>query len=107
MDSHEFNRLLLLFPVVRTRHYSQADAQSSRQATSGVTRNEVRDWQDAWGEQETKTQDVFWGKLRSAAEQKVGSAGAEKFCDAFQKIYHRLVYKELSKEVIENYLNSC
>ncbi|KAK9692278.1 hypothetical protein RND81_09G253400 [Saponaria officinalis] len=105
MDPSEFQRLLLLFPVVRNRDFC-ADAQSSNQSTSRSTRNEVTEWQDAWGEQETKTQDVFWSKLRSAVEQKVGSAGADKFCDTFQKIYHKVVYEELSKEAIKNILNS-
>ncbi|XP_021734259.1 uncharacterized protein LOC110700996 [Chenopodium quinoa] len=107
MDEREFQRLLLLFPVVRTPHYYQADSESSGQSASQVERSEeVSEWQDAQGEQETKNQDVFWDKLRSIAEKKVGPAEAEKFCDAFQKIYQRLVHEELSREDMENFLNS-
>ncbi|KAL2925328.1 Benzaldehyde dehydrogenase (NAD(+)) [Bienertia sinuspersici] len=107
MDESEFQRLLLLFPVVRTRDYRQADSGSSGQSTSQAENSEVaKEWQDAWGEQETKTQDVFWDKLRSAAEKKAGSVEAERFCNAFQKIYHKLVHEELSREVIESFLYS-
>ncbi|CAO2832653.1 unnamed protein product [Amaranthus hypochondriacus] len=106
MDEREFQRLLSLFPVVRTPDYIEANSEPSGQSTSQAGRDEVKEWQDAWGEQETKKQDDFWDKLRSSAEEKVGSAEAEKFCNAFQKIYHKLVHEELSKEVIESYLHS-
>lgn len=105
MDEHEFQRLLHLFPVVRTRDYCQANAESSAES-SRASGNELKDWQDAWGEQETKTQDDFWDKLKSSAEKKVGPAEAKRFCDAFQKIYHKLVHEELSREAIESFLNS-
>ncbi|KAJ8446830.1 hypothetical protein Cgig2_016140 [Carnegiea gigantea] len=36
----------------------------------------------------------FWMRL-------VGPAEAKRFCDAFQKIYHKLVHEELSREAIE------
>ncbi|KAL9248320.1 hypothetical protein vseg_021657 [Gypsophila vaccaria] len=91
MERQEFERLLVLFPVVRNRDFCLGDARSSNESSST---------------KEVASVDVFWGKFRSAAQLKVGSAGAEKFCDAFQKIYHRLVYEELSKETIENFLNS-
>lgn len=107
LDEQEFQRLLLLFPVVRNSDYYQADSASSGQSSSQAARNEeVNEWQDAWAEQEINKQDVFWDKLRSTAERKVGAAKAERFCDAFQKIYRKLVHEELSKEVMESFLNS-
>lgn len=39
-------------------------------------------------------------------EQKVGTEEAEKFCQAFQQIYWKLVYEELSSEVARTCLNS-
>ncbi|KNA19107.1 hypothetical protein SOVF_064680 [Spinacia oleracea] len=107
MDEREFQRLLLLFPVIRTPDYCQADAESSGQSTSQAEKNEeALEWQDAWSEQETNNQDVFWDKLKSTAGKKVGSGEAEKFCNAFQKIYQKLVHEELSRETMESFLNS-
>ncbi|GMH07616.1 hypothetical protein Nepgr_009456 [Nepenthes gracilis] len=106
MDEQEFQRLLNLFPVVRSRNY-HADSESSSLATSLPAKDEVKEWQNAWdeGDKKAETQDAFWGKLRSAAERKVGAAEAEKFCDAFRHVYRKLVYEEISKEAVESFLN--
>ncbi|GAB4855958.1 hypothetical protein Ancab_024597 [Ancistrocladus abbreviatus] len=37
---------------------------------------------------------------------KVSAAEAERFCDAFRKVYHRLVYEEFSVEAAQSLLNS-
>ncbi|KMT14630.1 hypothetical protein BVRB_4g073990 isoform A [Beta vulgaris subsp. vulgaris] len=109
MDEREFQRLLLLFPVVRNRNHHQAESESSGQSTSQAPTppmDEVNEWQDAWSDQETTSRGVFWDKLKSAAERMVGPEEAEDFCDAFQRIYRKLVHEELSKEVMQNFLNS-
>ncbi|XP_071722988.1 uncharacterized protein [Rutidosis leptorrhynchoides] len=50
--------------------------------------------------------DSFWEKLKLAAEKKVGAADAEKFCRAFQRIHHQVVYNELSMDAAWKFLNS-
>ncbi|GAB4855957.1 hypothetical protein Ancab_024596 [Ancistrocladus abbreviatus] len=100
MDEDEFQRLLNMFPVVRSRDYN-AEAESSSLSGSPSAKNELKQSQNAQvdgDKKETETQDAFWGKLRSAVETKVSAAEAERFCDAFRKVYHRLVYEALSVE---------
>ncbi|XP_021631935.1 uncharacterized protein LOC110629258 isoform X2 [Manihot esculenta] len=100
MDEEEFRRLLDLFPVVRPRDY-HIDLDPSRQSTSRRRQNEdVKKWQDAWEEQEGDNKessnqaidlhDAFWEKLKLAAEEKMGTAEAKKFCNAFQQVHRRL-----------------
>nr|ACU16886.1 unknown [Glycine max] len=97
MDEAEFQRLLQLFPVVRSRDYT-AEASSSKQIASGSAQNEVKEWQDAWDERDKdfekqgiNQQDSFWSKLKSEAARKVGAEEAERFCKAFQQIHKKLV----------------
>ncbi|GAB4835305.1 hypothetical protein Ancab_000214 [Ancistrocladus abbreviatus] len=118
MDEDEFQRLLNMFPVVRSRDYNvlalhtlsfSAEAESSSCSASLSGKNEIKQWKNAWGDgdkKETEAQDAFLGKLRSAAEKKVGAAEAERFCDAFQKVYQKLVYEDLSVEAAQRLLNS-
>ncbi|KAA8544632.1 hypothetical protein F0562_022644 [Nyssa sinensis] len=112
MDELEFRRLLDLFPIVRSRDYL-ADSESSRQSTSHSEQNEVKEWQDAWNEGNRKEieiqgmdqHDAFWEKLKLAAEKKLGVAEAERFCEAFQRVYKKLVYEELSLDAARSFIN--
>ncbi|XP_065879168.1 uncharacterized protein [Euphorbia lathyris] len=121
MDEDEFQRVLHMFPVVRSRDY-HIDLDPSRQSTSRspvpvpVPQDEVHKWQDAWDEEDQKKteneasydrqEDAFWGKLKSVAERKLGPADAKRFCDAFQRVHRQLVYKELSLDAARSLLNS-
>ncbi|XP_050369407.1 uncharacterized protein LOC126787596 isoform X4 [Argentina anserina] len=109
MDEAEFRRLLLLFPVVRSRDY-HAESEKCRESTSKTADSEA----DAWDEGENKDMeketddvpDAFWDKLKLVAERKVGAAEAERFCKAFQRVHKKLVYEELSLDAAKTFLNS-
>ncbi|CAA0805892.1 Unknown protein [Striga hermonthica] len=113
MDEAEFRQLLELFPVVRSRDYI-ADSDSSSRVTRSEPNKEVKEWQDAWNDEDKRGSDTFrddvheafWGKLKSAAEKKVGAADAEKFCKTFQQVYKKLVYEELTLDAARNIINS-
>ncbi|KAG9454891.1 hypothetical protein H6P81_007795 [Aristolochia fimbriata] len=113
MDEQEFRRLLDLFPVVRTRDYC-AEPQRPRELTSHSVPYEVDSWQDAWAEddmreyevQRTDDEDLFWKKLRLAAERKMSPAEADKFCRAFQRVHKKLVNEELSIEAAKKILHA-
>ncbi|XP_050369405.1 uncharacterized protein LOC126787596 isoform X2 [Argentina anserina] len=114
MDEAEFRRLLLLFPVVRSRDY-HAESEKCRESTSKTADSEaLKEWQDAWDEGENKDMeketddvpDAFWDKLKLVAERKVGAAEAERFCKAFQRVHKKLVYEELSLDAAKTFLNS-
>ncbi|KAL2316897.1 hypothetical protein Fmac_030773 [Flemingia macrophylla] len=112
MDEAEFQRLLQLFPVVRSRDYSE-EPTSSRQLPPGSPQNELKEWQDAWDEKDKDFEkqginqhDLFWSKLKSEAASKVGAEEAENFCKAFQLIHKKLVNEELSLDAARNFLNS-
>ncbi|KAL8527378.1 hypothetical protein ACS0TY_005297 [Phlomoides rotata] len=103
MDENEFRRVLELFPVVRSRDY-HADLDFSRQSSrSGPS--EAKKWQDAQSAEDKN--EAFWGKLKSAAERKVGRADAERFCKAFQQVYKKLVYEELTLDDARKIMNSA
>ncbi|KAL3530040.1 hypothetical protein ACH5RR_009362 [Cinchona calisaya] len=110
IDELEFRRILQLFPVVRSRDY-YLDVESSGPSTSRSTGDkEATKWQggdridrDSYP---TDHHDAFWDKLKAAAEKKVGPTEAEKICKAFQQVYKRLVYEELSLEAAQNFINS-
>ncbi|XP_020237405.1 uncharacterized protein LOC109816719 isoform X2 [Cajanus cajan] len=113
MDEAEFQRLLQLFPVVRSRDYSEEPVSSSRQLEPGSAQNELKEWQDAWderdkdfGKQEINENGLFWSKLKSEAARKVGAEEAEKFCKAFQQVHKKLVNEELSLDAARSFLNS-
>ncbi|KAM5584920.1 hypothetical protein ABKV19_004344 [Rosa sericea] len=109
MDEAEFRRLLLLFPVVRSRDY-HAESEQSRESTS----KSAESLADAWDEGEKKDveketrdeHDAFWEKLKLVAERKVGATEAERFCKAFQRVHEKLVYEELSLDAAKTFLNS-
>ncbi|KAL6564851.1 hypothetical protein OROMI_016301 [Orobanche minor] len=110
MDETEFREILEVFPVVRSRDY-HADSDSSSQVTRSAPTEEVKEWQDARNDEDERGLEIvgdeaFWGKLKSAAEEKVGAADAEIFCKAFQQIYKKLVYEELSLDAARNIINS-
>uniref|UniRef100_A0A7N0THC6 Uncharacterized protein n=1 Tax=Kalanchoe fedtschenkoi TaxID=63787 RepID=A0A7N0THC6_KALFE len=111
MNEREFSHLLNLFPVVRSRDYNAAEFKPS---TSQSSQKQLEEWQDAWDEDDGKKvesveinlQDEFWKKLKSAAEKKVGRVDAERFCKAFQKVYKKTVFEELSLDAARSFLNS-
>ncbi|KAL9263806.1 hypothetical protein AKJ16_DCAP03847 [Drosera capensis] len=93
MDEDEFQRLLSLFPIVRSRDY-KADAESSGQSSLRTSNVELKELQNSSGtvdKNESETADAFWGKLKLAAEKKVGAADAQKFLNAFQHVYDKLL----------------
>ncbi|KAE9596300.1 hypothetical protein Lal_00048764 [Lupinus albus] len=116
MDEAEFQRLLQLFPVARSRDYyaeSASASASSRQIASGSAQDELKEWHDAWDERDkdfenqgTNQHGSFWSKLKSEAALKVGAEEAERFCKAFQQIHKKLVYEELSLDTARSFINS-
>ncbi|VFR02729.1 unnamed protein product [Cuscuta campestris] len=86
MDELEFRRQIELFPVVRSRDFHASQPLDEKNGEDGTA--------------------AFWDKLKMVTEQKVGTEKAEKFCQAFQQIYWKLVYEELSSEVARTCLNS-
>ncbi|KAG8388929.1 hypothetical protein BUALT_Bualt02G0176400 [Buddleja alternifolia] len=115
MDESEFRQLLELFPVVRSRDYhAELDSSSSRQLSQPAQNREVNEWQDAWNTEDKRGKEIsgnnnheaFWGKLKLAAEQKVGAADAEIFCKAFQQVYKKLVNEELTLDAARSFMNS-
>ncbi|XP_072980404.1 uncharacterized protein [Typha angustifolia] len=111
MDEREFRRLLDLFPVVRSRNYC-AESGSTSGSSSRPTQNNLADPNNAPKEADEKDvreidkEDIFWQKLRIAAERKVGPMKAEQFCKAFQKAHEILVHKELSLEAAQRFINA-
>ncbi|GMY15991.1 hypothetical protein FCV25MIE_11230 [Fagus crenata] len=115
MDEFEFRRILEQFPIIRSPAY-HAESEASRESSSKSVQNEavMKDWQNAWDEGDQKEveiqgishHDAFWGKLKSAAEMKVGAAEAERFCKAFQRIHRKLVHEELSLDAAQSFINS-
>ena len=112
MDEAEFQRLLQLFPVVRSRDYS-VEAASSRQIPSGLPQDELKQWQDAWDERGNKdsekqgiNQHDFWSKLKTEATRKMGAEEAERFCKAFRQVHKKLVNEELSLDAARSFLKS-
>ncbi|KAL6519028.1 hypothetical protein OROHE_017452 [Orobanche hederae] len=96
MDETEFRQILEVFPVVRSRDY-HADSDSSNQVTRSAPTEEVKEWQDARNDEDERgleiigdTEQAFWGKLKSAAEEKMW----------------KLVYEELSLDAARNIINS-
>ncbi|AET00164.1 hypothetical protein MtrunA17_Chr5g0441411 [Medicago truncatula] len=119
MDEAEFQRLLQLFPSVRSRDYIEesSSSSSSRQLTPGSgsrsAQEELNEWHDAWNEKDKDFEnqginkhDSFWNKLKSEAAKKVGTEEAERFCKAFQQIHKRLVNEELSLDAARKLVNS-
>ncbi|XP_045831857.1 uncharacterized protein LOC123923216 [Trifolium pratense] len=117
MDQAEFQRLLQLFPSVRSRDYTEESSSSSRQLAPGSgsrsAQEELNEWHDAWNEndkdfenQGTSKHDSFWSKLKSEAAKKVGTEEAERFCKAFQQVHKRLVNEELSLDVARNFVKA-
>ncbi|XP_061372580.1 uncharacterized protein LOC133315051 [Gastrolobium bilobum] len=112
MDEAEFQRLLELFPVIRSRDYC-AEPASSRQLASGSASDELKEWQDAWDERDKDLEnqginqhDSFWSKLKSEVARKVGTEEAERFSKAFQQIHKKLVYEELNLDAARSFINS-
>ncbi|KAJ3683879.1 hypothetical protein LUZ60_014106 [Juncus effusus] len=103
MDEREFRRLLDIFPIVRLSSYCQAEEGSSSGA-SYQTETKTREIQN---DNKTSTEGNFWQKLQMTAERKVGSDKAEKFVKAFRAAHETLVYKELSLEPAQSFLNSA
>ncbi|CAI9778280.1 unnamed protein product [Fraxinus pennsylvanica] len=101
MDESEFRRCLELFPVVRSRDYHM-DSDSLRQSTSGSAKTEK--WHDARDGGDKR--EAFWNKLKLAATEKMDPTEAERFCKAFQQVYNKLVYEELTLDAARKFINS-
>ncbi|KAK3408436.1 hypothetical protein EUGRSUZ_J00674 [Eucalyptus grandis] len=90
-----------------------ADEDSSGQSTSQLSRDSlVKELRGALGEVEdsesrnvVEQSDAFWGKLRLAAERKVGAAEAERFCEAFRQVHRKLVYEELTLDAAKKFID--
>ncbi|KAG0475424.1 hypothetical protein HPP92_015110 [Vanilla planifolia] len=114
MEEREFRRLLDLFPVVRSRDYCFQD-EAERTSSSQSAQDNMADWQRGWAEMDKIDElkengneaDAFWSKLRSAAERKVGTANAEKFCIAFKTAHEKLVHNELSLEAAKRFIGTA
>ncbi|XP_071703296.1 uncharacterized protein [Rutidosis leptorrhynchoides] len=112
MDELEFQRVLHLFPVVRTRDYN-AESEVQRQLTTQASRR-LRDRMNSQSERGSSGkviggidgQDAFWEKLKVAAAKKVGNDDAEQFVKAFQHVYRKLVFEELSLSAAQRFVNS-
>ncbi|KAF3655137.1 putative magnesium transporter NIPA2-like isoform 1 [Capsicum annuum] len=113
MEEQEFQRLLELFPAVRSPDF-YLDLDASSQSTSqSEQKEEVKQLQDdqSKGGIESNTRskghgEAFWGKLKAAAEKKMNPAEVEEFCKAFRQVYRKLVDEELSLEAARNLLSS-
>ncbi|KAK1292891.1 hypothetical protein QJS10_CPB17g01684 [Acorus calamus] len=108
MEEREFQRLLHVFPIVRSRDYC-ADVDSSRESDSSLGQN-VNGWDeddnDVTETRRSEFEDPFWEKLRLAAERKVGPSKAEQFCKAFQRVHKKLVHEELTVDAAQRILDS-
>ncbi|XP_020584788.1 uncharacterized protein LOC110027625 isoform X2 [Phalaenopsis equestris] len=111
MEEQEFRRILDLFPVVRSRDYCFQDgsgkassSHSTEEATELVEGSTELDKMDELIESEGERKDAFWSKLQAAAERKVGSVKAKKFCLGLKLIHQELVNKELGLESAKRYL---
>ncbi|KAG1338329.1 hypothetical protein COCNU_04G006350 [Cocos nucifera] len=110
MEERHFRRFLDRFPVVRSRYYC---ANTERESCTHSAKNEIASHRNVQNKMvkkddlaKTSDEDPFWQKLRIAAEKKVGPAKAQKFCRAFQSIHKRLVYRELSLEAAQRFINA-
>nr|GMD20539.1 uncharacterized protein LOC109159699 isoform X1 [Ipomoea batatas] len=113
MDELEFRRFLELFPIVRSRdfHLESETRQSASQSVRNLEGRKLLNEGNGADGGSSKTReidyhDAFWNKLKAVAEQKVGTVEAEKFCKAFQQVYMKLVYEELSSDAAHSFLNS-
>ncbi|CAA2986727.1 Hypothetical predicted protein [Olea europaea subsp. europaea] len=77
------------------------DSDSLRQSTSGSAKTERHDARDSGDKRES-----FWNKLKLAATEKMGPTEAERFCRAFQQVYNKLVYEELTLDAARKFINS-
>ncbi|XP_024519207.1 uncharacterized protein LOC112342126 isoform X2 [Selaginella moellendorffii] len=89
IQDHQFQRLLQIFPVVRSRDYCEEDRPLSTQSLD----------KDENGTQGT-THGAFWVKVKTLAEPKLGKEGAERFCQAFRRVHEDLVFKKVAVESI-------
>ncbi|KAH9316531.1 hypothetical protein KI387_025158, partial [Taxus chinensis] len=99
MEKEQFEELLNLFPVVRSRDYRAEDeAEPNKISASSERDKQVMDWHDAWDKldaeentvETSEKEDTFWMHLRSVVEQKMGTENAKQFCKAFQKVHQQL-----------------
>ncbi|KAJ7521458.1 hypothetical protein O6H91_19G055400 [Diphasiastrum complanatum] len=113
-EDQQFQRVLQLFPIVRSRDYCEDDETN---VTTTRENEHSAEFQECFGDPseqakgvcqvaETKLEEqdnegLFWALLNTAAEQKLGRGDAQRFCDAFKKVHTELVYKTLTLEGIE------
>lgn len=120
MEEEQFQRLLELFPVVRTSSYCADEVHGmNRRVPSGLPSSTVQLQQLDTGSpsQETGTgksieppptsaaslgdKANFWDLLKIAAEQQLSPEKAQRFCDAFKARHNDLVNNTLSLDAIE------
>ncbi|KAG6411389.1 hypothetical protein SASPL_129470 [Salvia splendens] len=82
----------------------QAGSEFSSQLSGPAPSLELKERQDGCSTEDNT--EAFWGKLKAAAEKKVGAADAEIFCKAFQQVYKKLVYEELTTDAAKRIMNS-
>eukprot|EP01018_Ginkgo_biloba_P028614 Gb_18172 [translate_table: standard] len=108
MEEEQFQSLLNLFPVVRSRDYCVDSEASNQTSVPSEKDKQIMEWDNAWEEvdaEENRTErsekeDPFWVHLRSSAEQTMGAEKAKQFCKAFRKVHEQLVYKALPLEAV-------
>ncbi|TVU37558.1 hypothetical protein EJB05_10893, partial [Eragrostis curvula] len=111
MDEQEFRRMLDLFPVVRSRDYCADPGTSSRGTThqarsQETTKGYKKDSSGAEGIY--KIEDVYNELVESRIPKLclIGATKAEFFCKAFEEAHEKLIYRELSLDAAENFLNA-
>ncbi|KAH9574294.1 hypothetical protein CY35_01G049500 [Sphagnum magellanicum] len=130
MEQEQFDRLLQLFPVVRSRTYCADDFNGVTVQSQSLAQREDESLLSPpppavpeVGENGSSSQDIeeektteapstqvaslsdhatsFWDLLRSVAQQQLEEKDAEAFCDTFKLLHEELVNKALSLDAIE------
>ncbi|XP_024364507.1 uncharacterized protein [Physcomitrium patens] len=120
MEEDQFQRLLGMFPIVRSRSYCADDAVgTSRRVPSGFSlassNVELQQVDTESNREQTDTDKStpqmslaslhskgnFWDQLKAAAEQQLLPEAAQKFCDAFRARHNEMVNNTLSLDGIE------
>ncbi|KAG0554111.1 hypothetical protein M758_12G065000 [Ceratodon purpureus] len=120
MEEEQFQRLLELFPVVRTSSYCADEVNGmNRRVPSGLPSSTVQlqpvdtgspsqEIDTGKGIQSPPTSVAslgdeanFWDLLKTAAEKQLSPENAQRFCDTFKARHNDLVNNTLSLDAIE------
>ncbi|KAL2652085.1 hypothetical protein R1flu_020213 [Riccia fluitans] len=128
MEENQFQRLLELFPVVRSSTYCAEDevistTNSDDAATSGrpaktltnADAKEEMQFEKGSSTAESKTVEKqpqlsvssvspkqgFWDPLKTAMQARLGDEEGQRFCEVFRKVHEQLVMRTLSLDDIE------